>query len=169
MAELESNRSWLETVIRSRLVDWHATDDLLQELAISVMRQTNRPSEPEKVAPWLYRIALRKIINHRRFQGRQRGLLDRYATRVQGSQREQNTIAEHWLLRKEDQSHLRQSLERIPRSDREILLLKYSENWSYRELADRLGVTVKTIEYRLLRARDALREQLNQSYEDEPD
>jgi RNA polymerase sigma-70 factor (ECF subfamily) len=37
------------------------------------------------------------------------------------------------------------------------LLLKYKEGWGYQELAEHLGITVKTVEYRLLKARRALR------------
>ncbi len=37
-------------------------------------------------------------------------------------------------------------------------MLKYTEGWGYRELAEHLGTTVKTIEYRLLRARQELRQ-----------
>jgi RNA polymerase sigma-70 factor (ECF subfamily) len=40
------------------------------------------------------------------------------------------------------------------------LLLKYTEGWSYEQLAQHLGVSIKTIEYRLLRARNALRTEL---------
>ena len=40
--------------------------------------------------------------------------------------------------------------------------LKYTEGWSYRELADYLGVREDTIEYRLLKARKNLRRLLRQ-------
>jgi RNA polymerase sigma-70 factor (ECF subfamily) len=40
-------------------------------------------------------------------------------------------------------------------------MLKYTEGWGYRELADHLGVSIKTIEYRLLRARQSLRAAIN--------
>jgi RNA polymerase sigma-70 factor (ECF subfamily) len=44
--------------------------------------------------------------------------------------------------------------------DREILMLKYTENWNYQQLAEHLGVTLHTVEYRLLRARKRLRQEL---------
>jgi len=40
------------------------------------------------------------------------------------------------------------------------LLLKYTENWSYRQLADHLGLSASAVEARLHRARQKLRRQL---------
>ena len=42
----------------------------------------------------------------------------------------------------------------------EILLLKYTEDWSYREIARQLGVSDSAIEARLHRARKRLRVEL---------
>ncbi len=38
---------------------------------------------------------------------------------------------------------MNQALERLPQECREMLMLKYTENWSYRQLAMHLGVTEK--------------------------
>jgi len=40
-------------------------------------------------------------------------------------------------------------------------MLKYTEGWGYQELSEHLGITVKTVEYRLVKARRALRAFLN--------
>ena len=53
---------------------------------------------------------------------------------------------------------VRAALQRLPRRDAEILLLKYTEDWSYRELAAHLGVSESAVEARLHRARTRLRE-----------
>jgi RNA polymerase sigma-70 factor (ECF subfamily) len=39
-------------------------------------------------------------------------------------------------------------------------MLKYGERWSYREIAERLGITEKAADARLMRARDRLRREL---------
>ena len=41
--------------------------------------------------------------------------------------------------------------------DRQILMLKYTEGWSYRQLSEHLGVKEDTVEYRLMKARKNLR------------
>lgn len=52
---------------------------------------------------------------------------------------------------------MRRALAELKPQDAEILLLKYTEDWSYRELSDRLGLTVPAVEARLHRARARLR------------
>jgi RNA polymerase sigma-70 factor (ECF subfamily) len=45
--------------------------------------------------------------------------------------------------------------------ERQLLLLKYAEGWSYRQIAEQLGVQEDTVEYRLLKARKKLRRELS--------
>ncbi len=147
--------------MRARLGDAHAAEDILQDLALIVLRQTDPPSDPAMVAPWLYRVVLRKVINYRRTLGRQRKLLDRYSEQIgEPICKSPNSHDDHWLMQSEQEQRVRSAISTLPEVDREILLLKYTENWSYRDLASHMGVSIKTIEYRLLRARNALRRHL---------
>ena len=52
------------------------------------------------------------------------------------------------------------AIKRLVRRDAEILLLKYTEDWSYRELAEHLGISESAVEARLHRARQRLRSEL---------
>ena len=62
-----------------------------------------------------------------------------------------------WLMHGEQRIHVRGALSQLPPEDNEILLLKYTENWTYQQLAQHLGVSHNTIEYRLIRAKKKLR------------
>ena len=55
---------------------------------------------------------------------------------------------------------VRQALQSLKGRDAEILLLKYTENWSYKEIAEQLGISQSAVESRLHRARARLRERL---------
>jgi RNA polymerase sigma-70 factor (ECF subfamily) len=55
----------------------------------------------------------------------------------------------------------RQALLSLEGRDAEILLLKYGERWSYRQIVERLGITDKAVDCRLLRARERLRNELS--------
>ena len=81
-AALAEHRVWMRTVACSRLGERHAADDVLQEVAMLVLQHDSPPTEPQKVAPWLYRITLRQTINWRRRSGRQRRLVERFAARA---------------------------------------------------------------------------------------
>jgi RNA polymerase sigma-70 factor (ECF subfamily) len=158
---LEEHRRWLATVVRSRLANPNAVEDVLQEVALAVLKQSNRPTEQDKVPAFLYRIAVRKVVNHHRVHGRQKRLLENY-TRQRPSDSEFDTrVPGSWLFEQEQSGAIQNALGNVPVKDRELLMLKYTEGWGYRELANHLGVSVKTIEYRLLRARQSLRDAIN--------
>jgi RNA polymerase sigma factor (sigma-70 family) len=158
---LESHRRWLETVVSARLADRQAAEDVLQEVALAAITQTSRPVDPAKVAPWLYRIALRKVINHHRSTGRRKRLLSNAVDAGRGSEHSNAPEPGEWLMMKEDDSEVQQALSQLSTQDRQILLLKYTEGWGYQDLAEHLGITVKTVEYMLLKARRALRAKLS--------
>ena len=62
-----------------------------------------------------------------------------------------------WIMAEEKRGEVRDALQKLKPQDQEILVLKYSENWSYADLAKHLGVKTKTVEYRLMKARKQLR------------
>ena len=65
-----------------------------------------------------------------------------------------------WLLHDEQRSLVQRALLRLPPRDADLLILKYAEGWTARELADRLGLKTAAIEARLHRARLRLRAEL---------
>jgi RNA polymerase sigma-70 factor (ECF subfamily) len=72
------------------------------------------------------------------------------------------------LRRDEQRSRVRQALARLGENDREVLVLRYLEDLSPREIAAVLGVTEATVKMRQLRALQRLREQLGDDLEDVP-
>jgi RNA polymerase sigma factor (sigma-70 family) len=159
--ELARHDRWLRTVVYARLRCSEAVDDVLQEVALAAVRQAAPLADPRKVAPWLYRLALRQVLMYRRSLGRQRRLVDRYASRQSsGSPTTDHTSPLHWLLADERRDLVRRALEHLSRRDAEILLLKYTEQWSYRQLAEHLGIRETAVQARLHRARQRMRRQL---------
>jgi RNA polymerase sigma factor (sigma-70 family) len=69
-----------------------------------------------------------------------------------------------WIVASEQKADVQRALAKLKPRDREILLLKYTENWTYEELARHTGAKVKTIEYRLLKARQRLRRLIMQNF-----
>lgn len=157
---LDQHGRWLRNVLRSRVSDLHTVDDLFQDLSLAVLRQPSRPVDPDKVAPWLYRLAVRQTINHHRRTGRRRRLQENLQHESWSAQRE-STDTLDWLIQDEVNEAVRRALQELSPRDCEILVLKYTENWSYADLARHLGVSTGTVEYRLIRAKRALRKRLN--------
>ena len=158
---LAQHDRWLRTVVYARLGSGQAVDEVLQEVALAAVEQRSPLEDPAKVAPWLYRLAVTQALLYRRRQGRSRGLIERFATRFRPSEVDHRTTDPlEWLVARERGELIRQSLEALPRRDREVLLLKYTENWSYRELSDHLGISPSAVEARLHRARTRMRQEL---------
>lgn len=165
-AALQKHRPWLAKVLRCRIGDRNEVDDLLQEIALAVFRQHAKsqesdapstvPTDPSKVAPWLYRLAVRQAVNfHRRAY---RKCQVRVLPEVDSACRNSEPL--DWMLAQEQRQHLDSAIKNLKPQHREILVLKYTENWSYRQLSEHLGIPVRSVEYRLLQARKQLRANL---------
>ncbi|HEY4234182.1 MAG TPA: sigma-70 family RNA polymerase sigma factor [Lacipirellulaceae bacterium] len=157
-AALAEHGRWLRTVALARVGEPQAADEVLQNVAVTAIEHGNRLRDSTKVAPWLYRLAVVAALQYRRRQGRGRKLLDRYATRVPPTDVDADEPDPlDWLLVGEQRKLVRSALRQLPRRDAEILILKYTEDWSYRQLAEHLGLTTSAVEARLHRARRKMR------------
>src|SRR5262245_335335 len=152
---------WLRRVVTSRVQERQAVDEVMQEVAMAAVAQRSPVLYPGRVVGWLYRLAVRQSLIFRRRVGRQRALVDRYARQQCGTADEDPGRSPlSWLLHDERRSLVRQALRELPSRDADLLILKYAEGWSARELAERLGVKTSAIEARLHRARARLRTKL---------
>jgi RNA polymerase sigma-70 factor (ECF subfamily) len=158
-AALAENERWLRTTVLARLGERQAVDDVMQEVALAAVAQRAPLSDSAKVAAWLHRLAVRQSLLYRRRSGRHRRLLDRFWERTEDEQFRPPEPLD-WLLSEERDDQVRTALRRLTSRDAFILMLKYSEDLSYRELAERLGISAAAVEARLHRARQRLREAL---------
>jgi RNA polymerase sigma-70 factor (ECF subfamily) len=160
-AALDQHGRWLRTVIYARLGELQAVDEVFQEVSLAAVRGRAPLMDRTKVASWLYRLAVIQSLLFRRRRGRGRKLTRAYAERVRPSEADTHQPDPlGWLLADERRRLVRAGLARLPKRDAEILLLKYTEDWSYRQLADHLGIGPGAVESRLHRARKRFRHEL---------
>src|SRR3954453_15566905 len=158
---LAEHDRWLRTVVLARVGEVGAVEEVMQEVALAAVRHSGPVPEPSRVAAWLYRVAVTQSLLYRRKQGRLRKLTSRYAEHEPPTEQDTRTLDPlDWMLADERQTLVREMLDRLPRREVEVLLLKYSENWSYEQMAQHLGTTESAIESRLHRARTRLRRAL---------
>lgn len=161
---LREHDEWLRGIVFARVGHREAVDEVMQEVALAAVQQAAPISDASKVAPWLYRVAVRQSLLFHRRRGRRRSLEQRYAAQVatpRATVTNQDPL--DWLLRSERSEIVRQSLASLAERDAEILVLKYGEGLSYQQIATHLGVSQSAVETRLHRARKRLREQLVKS------
>lgn len=160
-AALALHARWLRTVVIARVGDPWAVDDVMQEVAVAAVKNGHQLRDAGSCGPWLYRLAVVTALQYRRRHGRGRKLIERFAERVPPTDADHRELDPlDWLLADEQQALVRKALARLPRPDAEILLLKYTEDWTYKELAEHLGLSASAVEARLHRARKKMRHAL---------
>jgi RNA polymerase sigma factor (sigma-70 family) len=165
---LQQHDRWLRTVVFSRVGEAEAVDEIMQEVALAAAGQASRRETPDRIAPWLYRVAIRQVLLYRRKCGRRRKLTEQYAERnppVEQDVRASDPL--DWLIADERRSLLQAALRRLTARDAEILWLKYSEDWTCQQIAAHLGISTSAVEARLHRARKRLRQELAATEEPE--
>ena len=158
---LAQHDRWLRTIVLARVRERQAVDDVMQEVAMAAVRQAAPLLDLAKVAPWLYRLAVRQSLLYRRKCGRKRRLEAGYALAGPPDLCAGGIDPLSWLLADERRSLIRQALGKLSARDREILLLKYTEGWNYHQIAAHIGISHSAVEARLHRARQRLREELS--------
>jgi len=157
---LAANERWLRRVILARTGEPQAVEEVWQQLALVAIEQRWPLATAASIAPWLHRIAVIASARYVRQLGRGRravrGLAELQNTRGNGAAPDPLVL----LMRNERLTITRQAMLRLVPRDSEILLLKYGERWSYRQIAAHLGITEKAVDSRLLRASEQLRREL---------
>jgi RNA polymerase sigma factor (sigma-70 family) len=162
-AALQRHAGWLRRVVLNRVGEPQAVDEVMQEVSLAAVvgRDAGGAVGSSNPAAWLYRVAVRQALLYRRRSGRFRKLLDSFATRSARSPNDGDGANPlRWLISHERDGLVRSAVAQLPRRDADVLVLKYAEQWSYRQIAEHLGLTESAVEARLHRARRRLREEL---------
>jgi RNA polymerase sigma-70 factor (ECF subfamily) len=150
-------------------------EDLVQDTYLKVTRSAHRYREGAGVRAWLFRILTNAYID--RYRRRQRapdtieltesgGLYNLFLESLSGGD-PPAAAARGWtepelraFLRNVVGDEVKAALESLPPAFRIAVILRDVEGFSYREIADMLGVPVGTVMSRIFRGRKALQERL---------
>lgn len=140
----------------SVLRDAKEAEDASQEVFIQVFKALPQ-YRSEGFKTWITRITLNKSIDLKRKLARrapeQQG--DRGEELEQIPSRDKDTLSV--LIHKEKKHELRQKVLSLPDNHREVITAFYLDEKNYEQIASELGVTVKTVESKLYRARQWIR------------
>lgn len=120
--------------------------DMVQTAFLDAFRQLERFDQSREFYPWFYVLLRNRCFKHWRRRGDRAG-----DARV-------NEIATRNGVSVEEVYDLRTALDRLEPMDREILVLKHLDGWTYDELAERLEIPRGTVMSRLFHARRRLKE-----------
>jgi RNA polymerase sigma-70 factor (ECF subfamily) len=161
-AYAELARRWAARVTalcHARVGRAHLADDLAQETLLRGWRALASLHDPERFGAWLCGIALRTCLDWLKAKQNAQvpfSALDGDADPGTYLQARPGPDVE----RADDIRRLLAEVEALPETYRQVVLLYYYEDVTYRDLARQLGVSPATINARLTRARALLRERL---------
>ncbi len=139
--------------------------DITQDVFLKAFRGIRGFRRGSSLKTWLYRIAVREALNHRRWwwrHHRQQASIDadpasgRTSMEIEDESRTPfDEAASH-----EVQEAVQQALRGVPEVFRSAVILRDLEGMSYEEVAEVLDVSVGTVKSRILRGRRLLRDML---------
>jgi RNA polymerase sigma-70 factor (ECF subfamily) len=146
-ALLSRHQSRIHTYIIQMVKDPDLTEDIFQETfvkAIMTIRQ-GRYTETGKFSAWLTCIARNLIVDHFR-QGRIESAVstddDNYDV-LNRRDLSEDTI-EDVMIDKQIYAEVRRLVKQLPDMQREVLVMRYYKNLSFKEIADLTGVSINT-------------------------
>jgi RNA polymerase sigma-70 factor, ECF subfamily len=137
--------------------------DITQDVFLKAFRGIRGFRRGSSLKTWLYRIAVREALNHRRWlwrHHRQQASIDEEPAEGHATveiEDESRTPFEE-AASHEVQQAVQEALREVPEVFRSAVILRDLEGMSYEEVAEVLSVSVGTVKSRILRGRRMLRE-----------
>lgn len=155
---MRRHKEGLYRFVRRYAGDPDAAYEVVQETFVAAWKAVDRFDGRRPFATWLRAIALNKCRDRGRRLAVRRAILgerDLDSPEAQG-RADPAATPEETLARAQSVARLDRAIARLPTKLKEPLLLTYFEEMSQQEAGDLLGVSAKTIEMRVYRARQHL-------------
>ncbi|BAD39166.1 RNA polymerase ECF-type sigma factor [Symbiobacterium thermophilum IAM 14863] len=139
--------------------------DLAQEVFVKVFRNLGSYRGDAAFTTWLHRVTLNVAFDWLRARKRRPLTVPLEPPPGEEEHRQADLPSpeagpEELTLREERRRRLRDAIDRLSPDYKEVVLLYHFYHLSYQQIADRLGVPVRTVETRLYRARANLKRML---------
>ncbi len=129
--------------------------DIAQEVFLQLYHSLPR-YRPEHLKAWVGKITINKAIDWKRKRNRQLEIVDHPGEMKNPYPADLNP--EQFVLRREREVQLKDLFRELPPGYRKVIVKYHFEGKSYQEIAREEGISLKTVESRLYRARKLLRE-----------
>ena len=165
---VETYQHMVFNTVLGLVMNFEEAEDLSQDVFVLVFQQIQSFRSASKFSTWLYTIAVRTALNHLRKQKAKKRAV--YIKRFFGMEVEQEIRQTDFnhpgiiLDNKEYAAVLFKALQQLPENQRVAFLLVKTEDMRYEEVAEILGVSIKGVEGLMHRAKEKLRNVLNDYY-----
>jgi RNA polymerase sigma-70 factor (ECF subfamily) len=137
--------------------------DCSQEVFLKAFRGIRGFRRGSSLKTWLYRIAVREALNHKRWRWRH----SRQTISLDAEREDSTSFVEpadktesqfDWMATKELRTVVQNALQQVPDVYRAAVILRDLDGLSYEEVSEVLDVSVGTVKSRMIRGRRFLRE-----------
>ena len=143
------------------LRDSEASADVAQDVFISAWTGLSKLRDPTSFLPWIRQLARNRAHHALRSRIRLgRRITNRDVDEILAAATDPRPSAIEEMVAAEERAALASSIDALPASAREIVILYYREGQSSRQVATLLGMTEDAVKQRLSRSRARLRESL---------
>ncbi len=165
-ALIERHRRRISDYIYMMTRDRSLADDLFQETLIKALRflDEGRYTDSGKFLSWVLRIAHNQVIDHFRQSRQQQNQVsetDAGYDLLNNSALSDPNI-EQTIVLDQIESDVRALVDSLPKDQREVVEMRYYEGLSFKDIADRTGVSINTalgrMRYALINLRKQIRE-----------
>ena len=120
--------------------------DLVQESFLKLQEHFHKVKEPK---PWLYRTVHNLAVNHHRKTHRMVTMQhqDKEGDLVEMETKDDGMLPDESIVHQEALGMVRLSLETLDLRSRELVRLKFEENMTYRQIAEKTGLSVSNVGY----------------------
>ena len=167
-ALVNRHRNRIYTFIISKVRNQALAEDIFQDAFFKVIKslQKGKYNEEGKFLPWVMRISHNLVIDHFRkvkripIAGKPRNdddTFDIFDVIGNGEQTKEDVMIED-----EQHNQLRQMVKELPEEQRQVLLMRHYEELSFKEIAEKTGVSINTalgrMRYALINLRKIMEE-----------
>lgn len=145
-------------------LDYHVTQDLLQDTLLEIVRSLKNLRCPEAFWAWTYRTALGKVQHHFRVQMRHRKLQEMATTdkeRLLQRLSERHSDGLKNLINKELSQAVIDAMAKLKIRHRNILVLRFCEQMSYTEIAEIMDCSEMVARVLFFRAKRMLKQKIS--------
>lgn len=133
--------------IRMMVKDNEIADDIFQETFIKVVRfiDEGRYTDNGKFLSWVLRIAHNQVIDHFRQAKQQNNVTEADAGYdILNSHRFSDLTVEDRIVSEQIENDLRKLVEKLPPEQKEVVMMRYFADMSFKEIAEQTEVSINT-------------------------
>jgi RNA polymerase sigma-70 factor (ECF subfamily) len=145
--------------------DREIADDIFQETFIKIVRfvDEGRYTDNGKFLSWALRIAHNQVIDHFRRAKQENKITESDAGYdILGTIRFSNNTVEDRMIHEQIHQDLRKVIDTLPEEQRQVVLMRYYDNLSFKDIAEQTDVSINTalgrMRYALINLRKIIKE-----------